>query len=62
MAEWLVRGTQNFLIVVGRRSNPRHSRILANSRRISIFIAFSRAAFCSVLASVSIITDYNGLN
>ena len=37
MAEWLVRGIQNLLIAVGGRSNPRPSRICANSRFISIF-------------------------
>ena len=35
-----------------RRSNPRPSRIFANSRLISIFLALFRAAFCLVLASV----------
>ena len=37
MAECLVRETQNLLITVGRRSNPRPSRICANSRVVSIF-------------------------
>ena len=37
MAEWLVRETQNLVIALGRRSNPRTSRIFANSRSISIF-------------------------
>ena len=42
--------TQILLIAVGRRSNPRPSRIFATSRLISIFLL--RAAFCRVLASV----------
>ena len=37
MAEWLVRETQNLLTAVGRRSNPRPSRICANSRFVSMF-------------------------
>ena len=52
MAEWLEHETQNLLIAVGRRSNPRPSRSFANSKVISIFIAISRAAFCRVLASL----------
>ena len=53
MAEWLVRETQILLIAVGRRSNPRPSRISANSRLIfNFFIVLSTAAFCRVLASV----------
>ena len=38
MVEWLVRDTQNLLIAVGRRSNPRLSRIFANSKFFSIFL------------------------
>ena len=37
MAEWLVLETQNLLITVGRRSNPRLSRIFAKSRLMSTF-------------------------
>ena len=44
--------TQNLLIAVGL-VNPRPSRIFANSRLISIFIALFKAAFCRVVASVS---------
>ena len=53
MAEWLVIETQNLLIAVGHRSNPRPIRISANSRLSFFFlIALSRAAFCRVLANV----------
>ena len=46
-AEWLVRETQNLLIAAGRRSNPRPSRIFANSMLILIFlVALSTDAFC----------------
>ena len=37
MTEWIVRATHNFLFAVGRRSNPRLSRVFANSRPISTF-------------------------
>ena len=53
MAGWFVRETENRLIAVGRRSNPRPSRVFANSRLISNFsFAFSSADFCRVLAIV----------
>ena len=38
MAEWLVIETQNLLIAVGHRSNPRPIRISANSRLSFFFL------------------------
>ena len=37
MAGWFVRETENLLIAVGRRSNPRPSWIFVSSRLISSF-------------------------
>ena len=46
------RETQNLLIPVGRRSNPRTSRIVANSRLISIFFLLLFLELLSVLFSL----------
>ena len=47
-SELLVRETQNIFIAVGRRSNPRLSRMFANSRLIFY------CTFCCVFASVCV--------
>ena len=40
-----MRETQNLLIAVGRRSNPRLCRIFSNSRLSSIFYCFLKLLF-----------------
>ena len=45
MTEWLERETLFLLIAVGRRSNPRHSRVFADSTLISFSYCFFKGCF-----------------
>ena len=57
-----MRETQNVLIAVGRRSNPRPSRIFANSKLISIFFLLHFLELLFVVFSHAVLSDIHVLS